>query len=76
MRNKIFAVHGYIFSSAKYQKCFGAKKWYKPLSTNIEDKLSAIEKTNIRFLKEMTKKMKGGELDFLKSSLVGYTTTG
>jgi hypothetical protein len=76
MRNEIFAVHGYIFSSPKYQKYFEAKKWYKPLSTNIEDKLSAIEKANIQFLKKMTKKMEGREQDFLKSSFIGYTATG
>ncbi len=76
MRNEIFAVHGYIFSNPDYQEYFKSKEWYKPLYENVEDKLSDIEKSNIRFLKKMTKKMAGKEGEYTKAEFSVYVAAG
>lgn len=55
MRNEIFARHGYIFNSFFMNEYF--KIWigygYNPLYTNVEDKLTEIEKENISLIKSV-----------------------
>lgn len=50
MRNEIFASHGYIFSSPDLKEYFENKKWYKPISKDVNDKLTEIEKYNIKLI--------------------------
>ncbi|MFZ1808384.1 MAG: YARHG domain-containing protein [Cyclobacteriaceae bacterium] len=47
MRNEIFARYGYIFSSKGLSDYFETKRWYKPTNANVDDKLTAIDKSNI-----------------------------
>lgn len=47
IRNEIFADHGYIFKTKKWQEYFADKVWYKPRYEDVNDKLSVIEKINI-----------------------------
>lgn len=47
MRNEIFADHGYIFKTEKWQEYFKEKDWYNPRYEDVSDKLSVIEKINI-----------------------------
>ena len=47
MRNEIFARYGYIFISQDLSDYFGTKLWYKPTNSNVDDKLTAIDKSNI-----------------------------
>ena len=50
MRNEIFADHGYIFKTKKWNEYFSSKTWYKPLYKNVDDKLSEIDKFNINLI--------------------------
>lgn len=51
MRNEIFARHGYIFKTKDMAEYFNAQSWYTPLSSDVADDLSEIEKANIMFIK-------------------------
>jgi hypothetical protein len=57
MRNEIFAAHGYIFNSTDMIAYFGIMKWYKPVSKDINDKLTAREKANINLILELEKEL-------------------
>jgi len=56
MRNEIFAAHGYIFKSADLREYFEKAKWYKPQFTDVTDKLTEIEKYNIKLILETENK--------------------
>ena len=51
MRNEIYARHGYIFKTQEMIQYFNNENWYYPRFNNVEHKLSAIEKKNIKFIK-------------------------
>lgn len=51
MIQEIYAEHGYIFDDLKFHHYFNTKDWYKPLYTNVDDKLSDIERHNIEVIK-------------------------
>lgn len=50
MRNEIFARHGYIFKSDDLKKYFGSQPWYKPVSNDVNDQLTELEKLNVRLI--------------------------
>ena len=50
MRNEIFAAHGYDFKTSKWKNYFNSKDWYEPVSRDVNDKLSIIEKKNIELI--------------------------
>ena len=50
MRNEIFAAHGYDFKTTKWKNYFNGKYWYEPVSRDVNDKLSIIEKKNIELI--------------------------
>lgn len=50
MLNEIYARHGMIFADKTLDRHFRKQKWYKPVSNNIFQKLTQIEKENITFL--------------------------
>lgn len=55
IRNEIFARHGYIFQTDKYNNYFGSKTWYYPNSyttDNVND-LNAYEKYNVELIKSL-----------------------
>jgi hypothetical protein len=55
MRNEIYARHGYIFKSFFMNEYFKIyeETWYNPLYINVEDKLTELEKENIRLIKNV-----------------------
>lgn len=55
IRNTIYARHGYSFANRGARQFFDYVDWYVPLYTNVEDKLSPIEKDNIALLKRFEK---------------------
>ena len=55
IRNTIYARHGYSFSNKGVRQYFDFVEWYIPLYTNVEDKLTQIEKDNIALLKRLEK---------------------
>lgn len=50
MLNEIYARHGMIFTDEALNKHFKRQKWYKPVSKNIFQSLTPVEKENITFL--------------------------
>jgi len=51
MRNKIYARHGYSFKLREMRALFDGEDWYMPVSTDVRNKLSAIEVKNEKLIK-------------------------
>lgn len=51
-RNAIYARHGRIFKSEDLQALFNEYVWYKPDENYTDDKLSDIDKANIKLIQE------------------------
>lgn len=52
MKNEIYARHGYIFkTNPDMVNHFNSQSWYEPRSNDVNNLLSDIEKSNIKFLK-------------------------
>ena len=56
MRNEIFARHGYNFKTEEMKNYFSRQAWYRPLYDNVNDKLTDIEKLNIKLIQRFEKK--------------------
>jgi hypothetical protein len=52
MRNEIYARHGYAFADREVAAEFAEKDWYIPCSSNVEAKLSSLERANIQKLRK------------------------
>ncbi|MDE5686547.1 MAG: YARHG domain-containing protein [Paramuribaculum sp.] len=52
LRNAIFAIHGYRFSSRDMADYFSRFDWYIPVSSDVTASLSTIEKKNIERIKK------------------------
>jgi hypothetical protein len=50
LRNEIFAKKGYIFKSADLRQHFKKFDWYTPISKDVSESLSILEKLNIQTL--------------------------
>ena len=50
LRNTIYARHGYTFKKKSYRQFFDTVEWYIPVSENVDAKLTALEKANIKLL--------------------------
>lgn len=55
IRNEIFADYGYIFKSIDLNKYFSEKDWYNPRYRDVSDKLSDVERWNIKIILENEK---------------------
>lgn len=53
MRNSIYARHGYSFANKEIANAFVEADWYMPCSTNVENQLTQIEKTNIQRIQKV-----------------------
>lgn len=51
MRNEIFARHGYIFKTKDMKNYFSAQNWYRPMYSNVTNRITIIEKKNIDLIK-------------------------
>lgn len=58
MRNEIFAEYGFIFKSPKWIGYFEKIHWYKPEFDNVDDKLTEIDKHNIKFILDYQRQYK------------------
>jgi hypothetical protein len=52
LRNEIYARHGYIFKSEDLREYFSQQPWYSPRYNDVSDKLTAVEKKNVEFIKQ------------------------
>lgn len=53
LRNSIFARHGYSFKKSSLRYFFESSDWYVPVSNNVDNDLTALEKQNITLLKRL-----------------------
>lgn len=55
LRNSIFAQYGHIFKSEDLSQYFSQFDWYEPISKNVNDSLSNIDKLNIQTILNIEK---------------------
>lgn len=55
LRNTIFARHGLTFKTKTIRQFFDQVEWYIPVSSSVDNQLTAIEKENIAILKRFEK---------------------
>lgn len=55
IRNGYYAKHGYKFSMDKYLNYFSQYSWYAPVSSNVESKLTALDKENVARIQQYEK---------------------
>jgi YARHG domain len=55
MRNEIYARHGYAFKLREVRGWFDEEDWYMPISTDVRNKLTSIEKQNEQLIKHFEK---------------------
>jgi len=51
MRNEIYARHGYIFKLPELREYFMKQSWYVPVSEDVTNSLTPVEKENIELIK-------------------------
>ena len=55
IKNSVFARHGYSFKKATYRNFFEQTDWYIPVSNNVDNDLSQMEKENVALLNRFIK---------------------
>ncbi|MFL9834093.1 YARHG domain-containing protein [Chryseobacterium terrae] len=55
IKNSVFARHGYAFKKATYRNFFEQTDWYIPVSDNVDNELSSVEKDNVALLNRFIK---------------------
>lgn len=55
IKNSVFARHGYSFKKATYRNFFEQTDWYIPVSDNVDNDLSSLEKENVVLLNRFIK---------------------
>ncbi|UKN00972.1 YARHG domain-containing protein [Paracrocinitomix mangrovi] len=53
LRNRIFAKHGYKFTTPKYQEYFADFDWYEPKHDNVDDLMTPREKRLADYIKSL-----------------------
>lgn len=55
IKNSVFARHGYAFKKQTYRNFFEQTDWYIPVSNNVDNDLSPMEKENVALLNRFVK---------------------
>lgn len=55
IKNSVFARHGYSFKKATYRNFFEQTDWYIPVSNNVDNDLTPLEKENVALLNRFIK---------------------
>lgn len=55
IKNSVFARHGYSFKKETYRNFFEHTDWYIPVSNNVDNDLSPMEKENVALLNRFIK---------------------
>lgn len=55
IKNAVFARHGYSFKKETYRQFFNNQPWYVPVSNNVDQDLSPLEKENTALLARFIK---------------------
>ena len=76
MRNEIFAEYGYKFKTEKWQKHFSEQSWYNPKYDDVNDRLTEIDKANVKLILEIKEQMKEDEEGFRNKRPTKYVAAG
>jgi len=76
MRNEIFAEYGLKFKSEKWQKYFSEKSWYSPKYDDVNDKLTAIDRANLKVIIARQELLKKDEQKYTHKRPIGYYPAG
>ena len=76
MRNEIFAEYGYKFKTEKWQKHFSEQTWYNPKYDDVNDRLTEIDKANVKLILEIKEQMKEDEEGFRNKRPTKYVAAG
>jgi len=76
MKNEIFAEYGYIFTTPKWKDYFRKMSWYKPTSSDVNDKLNEVDKHNLEVIINTINKMKPNPDAFTKEKEANYWAAG
>lgn len=76
MRNEIFAEYGYRFQSEKWSSYFSKMPWYTPLFDNVDDKLTEIDKANIKLILKVKESMQSNEQKFTNRRPITFYAAG
>lgn len=66
MKNEIFADYGFIFTTPKWKDYFSKQSWYMGLESDVNDKLTEIDKHNIKVISNTINKMKDNPDEYIK----------
>lgn len=55
IKNAVFARHGYSFKKETYRQFFNTQDWYVPISNQVDDALTPLERENIVLLERFIK---------------------
>jgi hypothetical protein len=76
MRNEIFAEYGYKFKTEKWQKHFMEQPWYNPKYDDVNDRLTEIDKANVKLILGIKEQMKEDEEGFRNKRPTRYVAAG
>ena len=76
MINELYAYKGMKFNDTELTNYFSQFSWYKPKYKNVDNKLTDIEKTNIRMIKNLIKDVKANPGKFITENASPYIEAG
>jgi len=76
MRNEIFAEYGMKFKTDKWKMYFQKYDWYKPTYDNVDNRLTEIDKYNLKIILEISEKLKTDEDKYTKKHKATYYQAG
>ncbi|MBS1587873.1 MAG: YARHG domain-containing protein [Bacteroidetes bacterium] len=62
MKNEIYARHGMIFKPGMLRDHFAKQSWYHPAATNVQARLTSVEKANLNYLENYKEQQPANQL--------------
>jgi hypothetical protein len=62
MKNEIYARHGMIFKPGMLKDHFEKQTWYHPSSTNVQSRLTSVERANLNYLESYKEQQPAAQL--------------
>jgi len=62
MKNEIYARHGMIFKPGMLKDHFAKQSWYHPAATNVQGRLTSVERANLNYLENYKEQQPANQL--------------
>jgi len=76
MINELYAYKGMKFTDTQLSNYFSQFTWYKPKFKNVDNKLTEIEKRNIKTIKMLIKDVKSNPAKYIQENASPYVEAG